>query len=760
MLIGQHQAGKTSTKKSLKGLSFNPKEDSTVGIDVDPSHFKLSNEVWKTGEKDQEANAEMTISFEHQAARFIVDRLKEKEKATEQKRVPARSGRSYDSVSHDFANSEMPTLRELPQSPLSEPPKGPDEIQTSGDPAGSTPEDFAIFTPPEKEFEEIATLAEKLLQDDRLESGDVYSVLWDFAGQSVYYATHVLFLTARAIYVLVYDLSQDPYERAKPVVKQGVYEKFQDRSNLKTNLDYLDFWMTSVASLASQDEDDIGPQSASLPKKLPAVFLVCTHTDNPYGGGDPGELANKVFGFLKNKPYGAHLHDVFCVDNTKSGSESECPEVKRLREEVLAVSNELPYINEAIPIKWLKYEKALQMMRELEHKWIPIDRAKYVASEVCKINSDKEIRTLLNFLHDMRILIHFDDTPELNNLVVLDPQWLIDVFKKVITVKPYHSKEKKFEELWLKLETEGILEENLVKHAWGDLNHQKETFEGLIAIMEKFGLLCCLPSSDDSCSKQYLVPSMLKSHPPEAIVKLVESAQIPSLFVKFDSGQVPPGLFPRLLLQFYQWGKDEFLRPGNPKLYHNFARFFMSGDERCSLTFLCHSSSIEVVFHNVEVDGSLLKRTLSVDFARNTADCTRTRALRRKLGLILECMRNQFCWLNKMRYQMSVICTVCCEGSAVLNCDRHNVEFCKQKECLHFWSESELFDAKQSIICTKSASARNITIDASVWAPWFASPDEQVKSFRLSCFCFPTSLGRVEKACDICIVGILSRLVI
>ena len=41
MLIGQDRAGKTSLKKSLIGLPFNPKEKSTDGIQVDPSTFQL-----------------------------------------------------------------------------------------------------------------------------------------------------------------------------------------------------------------------------------------------------------------------------------------------------------------------------------------------------------------------------------------------------------------------------------------------------------------------------------------------------------------------------------------------------------------------------------------------------------------------------------------------------------------------------------------------------------------------------------------------
>ena len=66
-------------------------------------------------------------------------------------------------------------------------------------------------------------------------------------------------------------------------------------------------------------------------------------------------------------------------------------------------------------------------------------------------------------MHDNRILIYFDDTPKLDTLVVLDPQWLIDVFKMVITVRPYNPQERKFEPLWDKLENEGILERKLLE---------------------------------------------------------------------------------------------------------------------------------------------------------------------------------------------------------------------------------------------------------------------------------------------------------
>ena len=369
MLIGQDRAGKTSLKKSLKGICFDPEEDSTVGIDVDPSHFKVSTESWKTGTTNQDQNSDAPISFDYHAARYIVDSLMTERNSIEVNPVTDESSDSLDSDVTEMPGHPRPT----------EPSK--EHIETSGEegltlrrhepqilshPTDQNQEGLTLPNVPH----EIAALIESFLRGDLEDNReDIYSTLWDFAGQSVYYVTHPLFLTARAIYCLVYDLCLNPHDIANPLVKQGIYKKKQEIFNLKTNLDYLDFWMMSVASLARREEEC--PRSEVLPKKLPPIFLVCTHADTPYDRRDPRELAHEIFGILKSKPYGAHLHDVFFVDNTSlSVSNTDCPEVVRLRQEVLAVARRLPHINEAIPIKWLKFEKSLQAVKERGYKCV------------------------------------------------------------------------------------------------------------------------------------------------------------------------------------------------------------------------------------------------------------------------------------------------------------------------------------------------------------------------------------------------------
>ena len=715
MLIGQDRSGKTSLKKSLRGERFNPNEMSTVGIDVDPSHFELSTEIWTMSEKDQEPNSGSSISYEHHVARATVEHITQTRRAhvSEEKTPEATPSENVPSVETVSAKNGMQEIQENRSG------------KTSNDPNGLQMKSVSTSRYAENKDKkphipnDVQTAMIKLLENNReVEDEEVHAVLWDFAGQSVYYTTHPIFLTPRAIYLLAYDLSKNPREKARPVPRQGLFQKFADSCGLEFNSDYLDFWMSSVASLASQEEtDQVISDYEVLPVKLPAVFLVCTHADIPYDSlRDPKTLANELYGSLQNKPYNMHLRNLFVVDNTKSGRGSECPGVKHLREELLTVAKQLPQMKEPIPIKWLNYERKLQAKRKLK-KWIDLHEAKRIASEECNIVDEKDFRTVLDFLHDKRILIHFSDTPKLGKLVVLDPQWLVDVFKKVITIPPYDSKENEFEKLWCKLQSKGILEKKLLHHVWKTLSFDDETTESLLEIMEKFSLLCSWPSSDASCGEQYLMPSMLTTYPTEDIMRLMEaaSAQIPPLFVKFESGLAPPGLFPRLVLLFLQWGKENRLNPVKPLLYHNFARCFISQDTSQSVILRCLSSFIEVAVHRgndtQESGAECLQSVMSgsVDvFAGSVC---------RQLELILESMRKEFCWLKNMRYKLSFTCPVCCQGGVG----------CKKEECLHFLSLSELRN-KKAIDCNESAVAPITRVDKRPFEPWFASPGYQVNN--------------------------------
>ena len=65
MLLGQDRAGKTSLKKSLLGLPFNPQEESTVGVEVDPSKCEV--------EVDQVKNWKPTEGKKLEVSEFVED---------------------------------------------------------------------------------------------------------------------------------------------------------------------------------------------------------------------------------------------------------------------------------------------------------------------------------------------------------------------------------------------------------------------------------------------------------------------------------------------------------------------------------------------------------------------------------------------------------------------------------------------------------------------------------------------------------------
>ena len=737
MIIGQARTGKTSLKRSLKGELFNPDEGSTEGIETDPSYFKVTTDVWRTGQKSEDTESETTFLLDHQVAQKIVESLRKGDRSGDPSTSGVKPSINDSKVVEQTEANSLPTDRSeeisssgvepsLQDSKVVEKAKPyslrtdlrssrtelslhasnvPEKAQTSSsrtEQSGSVPslQDSKDHLSVPELPENVAALVQNLLEQSKEfeDEDNIYSIIWDFGGQSVYYATHPIFLTKQAIYILACDLSRDSDQKAKAPTKKGMYENKLDTHCKKTNRDYLDFWMTSVYSLVSPSTNR---QETLSPEVLPAVFLACTHADKPYKKrANPKELAEKIFATLKEKIYGDLLKEVFVVDNTKSGSNDECQDVKNLRETVLSVAKELPQIKKAIPLKWLKYEKVLRLLSEEGYMWIPIERARQIASDECGIDDDEQFRTLLNFLHDQRILIHFSETANLEKMVILSPQWLIDIFKEVITVKHFKQTDKRVARLWRDFEKTGILDETLLSHAWRPLSDNRETYENLIAIMEKFSLLCAWPS--DGTTQKYLVPSMLMSPPTDDVRKHLDCVRTPSLFVAFESGRVPPGLFSRFVLQFHRLCQEEWKSEINPELFNNFAMFHILPDRAISLVFMLHSSSIEVVFH----DG------------KDARDLNTSRFIYSQLKCVLEHICMEFFWLKHVKYKMCVCCPVCSQEDRV-TCRTHVNRGC---DCLHLLSESEL---RERPYCNRPVICGDRTITITMFEHWFAFCDSQ-----------------------------------
>ena len=151
--------------------------------------------------------------------------------------------------------------------------------------------------------------------------------LWDFAGQHLYYASHPVFLSPRAVYVLVYNLSKKLDAPAQPCVRQGTHDVILDNPNSETNLENLLSWLVTIHSIRPTGEEKVGDSGGMLPFLRPPVVIVGTHADKPVE--DIENTTSKIQQAISGKQYEKHvIRPFFSIDNTL-GDKSRLRKIKK-----------------------------------------------------------------------------------------------------------------------------------------------------------------------------------------------------------------------------------------------------------------------------------------------------------------------------------------------------------------------------------------------------------------------------------------------
>ena len=152
--------------------------------------------------------------------------------------------------------------------------------------------------------------------------------LWDFAGQHLYYASQPVFLSSRAVYVLVHNLSKALDAPAQPCVRQGTRDVILENPNNETNLENLLSWLVTIHSIRPTGEEMVGNSDGMLPYLRPPVFIVGTHADKPFE--DIKVTTSKIQQEISNKEYEKHvIRPFFSIDNTL-GKKSRLRKIKKL----------------------------------------------------------------------------------------------------------------------------------------------------------------------------------------------------------------------------------------------------------------------------------------------------------------------------------------------------------------------------------------------------------------------------------------------
>ncbi|XP_072182734.1 leucine-rich repeat serine/threonine-protein kinase 2 isoform X3 [Excalfactoria chinensis] len=318
--------------------------------------------------------------------------------------------------------------------------------------------------------------------------------VWDFGGQEEFYSTHPHFMTQRALYLAVYDLSKGQAE-----------------------VDAMKPWLFNIKARASTSP----------------VILVGTHLDVS-DEKQHKECMSKITRELLNKRGFPAIQDYHFV-NAKEESDS----IMRLRKIIIKESlhfkiRDQPVVGQLIPDSYLELEKRILLERKNVPVEFPVIDQKRLLEMVQenKLQLDEnELPHAIHFLNESGVLLHFQDPAlQLRDLYFVDPKWLCKIMAQILTVKV-----EGFSKYPKGIVKRSDVEKFLLKKSKFPKVYMSQYFK----LLEKFQI--ALPLGED----QLLIPSSLSDHRPVIELPHCENSEI--IIRLYEMPYFPMGFWSRLI---------------------------------------------------------------------------------------------------------------------------------------------------------------------------------------------------------------------
>ena len=182
--------------------------------------------------------------------------------------------------------------------------------------------------------------------DEEIKAKEYMIDMWDFAGQHLYYASHSVFLSSRALYILVCNLSKGLNVEAESCYRQGMNNEKLENRNKETNLENLLSWLVSVRRVRPKVNKVVSSSNEQLNYVRPPVIIVGTNADQ-LAAGDANKMLECVRRSVDENELGEHVISEFIVSNT--GKQPDDREA--LQKKILEVLKMEPYMGEERPIR-------------------------------------------------------------------------------------------------------------------------------------------------------------------------------------------------------------------------------------------------------------------------------------------------------------------------------------------------------------------------------------------------------------------------
>ena len=619
MFLGTAGVGKTSFKRSLMKLPWEPNTTSTVVLDI--SSIRPFTHEWHTHAGGQWRTVTHEDEIEELAQLISAVHFKSDGKAS--KSEPKSS------FHHSFLAKFVKPFHSFFK-------------LSSGE------DNEAI-----RRINEIISEAVSLLKAGQLPmrlSPQPYLHFWDCGGQPSFLEILPAFLTSRTLFLLIFDAEKDLNTNWQSVVH--IEGRRIDREEVKvTTLDYMLNWMSNIHSHLMTYDEDGGVC------EYPRMYCIGTHGDH-LTEEKKSEVKSELKEHLKGKAYSKLVEDIKIVDNTSSGQgRAEDPSLGDLRKAVIDFTEDKLILQ--TPLSWVLFRKVLQVLSK-EYNVISLDMA-HIIGDASKIFKE-DIPHVLTFYHGLGVLLFYPQLDGLKDKVIINPKYFVDALGKVLPL--CISDGGRYSEEWKLFHEFGILVQPLYVEVWKEFKDLKPEF--FIEVLVHFRLAVEVETAKcDPFFKQYFMPLVLASASNDDITSMTsctDSFQAAPLHITFSSGYVPPGFFTRFVAVVANSRKTElYLDKG---VYRNCVTFRYQNPVSHSIEHIVvtdHNNAIQVFVDRL-VPGSITFTMICQDILVLIEDATQ------EVQDILEKCGgqaiNEKSTKYKVKHKFQYVCTKCPPSSS------------------------------------------------------------------------------------------------